>query len=70
MKIIAYLDPGSASAMLAAVLAAIAGAGATIRVYGAKIKDKLFFWRKSEPAADGPATAAPADPSDKKPTEK
>lgn len=71
MEIFAYLDPGSASALLAAVLAGIAGVGAAIRVYGAKIKDTLFFWRKSEPAVDSPAaTATPADPPDNKPAEK
>lgn len=68
MEIFSYLDPGSASALLAAVLAGIAGVGAAIRVYGVKIKDKLFFWRKSKPGADdGPAT--PADSSDDKPAE-
>jgi len=58
MELFAYLDPGSASALLAAVLAGIAGAGAAIRTYGAKIKEKLFFWKKNEPAIDGPAATA------------
>lgn len=51
MELFAYLDPGSASALLAAVLAGIAGAGAAIRTYGRK----LMFWKKDEPAVDGPA---------------
>lgn len=58
--------------MLAAVLAGIAGAGAAIRTYGAKIKEKLFFWNKSEPVTDGPsaeAAAEPADSPDDKPAE-
>jgi hypothetical protein len=71
MEILAYLDPGSASALLAAVLAAIAGVGATIRVYGAKLKDKLFFWKKSDAADNDPTAAATtADPPDSKPAEK
>ncbi|MBK8293971.1 MAG: hypothetical protein IPK93_04015 [Solirubrobacterales bacterium] len=76
------MDPGSASALLAAVLAGIAGAGAAIRTYGKKMKDALMFWKKTEPAADGPtatsasseagaatATTTPADPADDKPAE-
>ncbi|HTU16242.1 MAG TPA: hypothetical protein VMF31_13725 [Solirubrobacterales bacterium] len=72
MELFAYLDPGSASALLAAVLAGIAGAGAAIRTYGAKFKNKLMFWKKSEPAADGvntTASAVPADSTDDKPAE-
>lgn len=61
MELLAYLDPGSASALLAAVLAGIAGAGAAIRTYGKKIKNALMFWKKSEPepATEG-ATATTA----------
>jgi hypothetical protein len=71
MEILAYLDPGSASALLAAVLAAIAGVGATIRVYGAKLKDKLFFWKKSEAAGNEAASdVTKADPPDSTPAEK
>lgn len=71
MELFAYLDPGSASALLAAVLAGIAGAGAAIRTYGSKFKSKLMFWKKDEPAAATPATSAavPADSSDDKPAE-
>ncbi|MGK2956653.1 MAG: hypothetical protein ACSLFI_13420 [Solirubrobacterales bacterium] len=82
MELLAYLDPGSASALLAAVLAGIAGAGAVIRTYGKKLKDTLMFWKKTEPATEGAtateagsATAAasvsttPADSTDDKPAE-
>jgi len=81
MELFAYLDPGSASALLAAVLAGIAGAGAAIRTYGRK----LMFWKKDEPLTDGPtrtdaqadapsttagtATSTPADQADDKPAE-
>ena len=74
MELFAYLDPGSASALLAAVLAGVAGAGAALRHYWSKIKDKLFFWRKSEPVTDGAASgSAPApasEPSEDEPAEK
>lgn len=49
MRFFAYLDPGSASALLAAVLAGIAGIGAALRTYGKNFLDKLMFWKKSEP---------------------
>ena len=76
MDLFAYLDPGSASALLAAVLAGIAGAGAALRTYGRK----LMFWKKDEPAIDGPAASrsvegpsttagAAADTTDDKPAE-
>ena len=73
MELFAYLDAGSASAFLAALLAGIAGVGAAIRVYGSKLKNKLMFWKKDEPAAPvAPvaATSAPVDSVDDKTTEK
>ncbi|MBK5232582.1 MAG: hypothetical protein JJE13_06340 [Thermoleophilia bacterium] len=72
------MDPGSASALLAAVLAGIAGAGAAIRTYGKRMKDTLMFWKKTEPATEGAiapkpgaatATTSPADTTDDKPAE-
>jgi len=72
MELFAYLDPGSASALLAAVLAGLASAGAVIRTYGRK----LMFWKKDEPMTDAPSTTAdatttstPADRADDKPAE-
>ena len=53
MELLAYLDPGSASALLAAVLAGIAGAGAAIRTYGRK----MMFWKKDEPALERTTTS-------------
>lgn len=58
MELFAYLDPGSASALLAAVLAGVAGIGAALRTYGKNFMSKLLFWKKNEPVADGPATEA------------
>ena len=36
-----YIDPGSASAILAIMIGAIAGAGMTLKVYWFKIKHKI-----------------------------
>lgn len=72
MHIFAYLDPGSVSAALAAVLAGVAGIGAAIRTFGHDLKSKLMFWKKDEPeAATTAAAAAPAAPEapEDKPTE-
>jgi|TARA_B100001013_G_scaffold1664_1_gene1238 hypothetical protein len=37
-----YIDPGSASAVIAMIIGVIAGAGMTIKLYWFKIKLKLF----------------------------
>jgi hypothetical protein len=54
MELLAYLDPGSASALLAAVLAGVAGLGAAMRTYGKSFFSKLMFWKKDDgaPAAE------------------
>lgn len=63
MDLFAYLDPGSASALLAAILAGVAGIGAAFRSYGKRIKSIVMFWKKDEPVADGPAIDHSAEPS-------
>ncbi|MBN8866159.1 MAG: hypothetical protein J0H98_01275 [Solirubrobacterales bacterium] len=67
MRIFAYLDPGSASAVLAAILAGVAGIGAALRTFGHNVKSKVMFWKKDEPAPEAPAAAA--DTSEDKPAE-
>ena len=62
MRLFAYLDPGSASALLAAVLAGIAGIGAALKTYGKNFLDKLMFWKKSE---SGEPAATDAEPPGK-----
>jgi hypothetical protein len=64
MHIFAYLDPGSVSAALAAVLAGVAGIGAAIRTFGSNLKSKLMFWKKDEPAPEAAATATSAATTD------
>ena len=58
MRLIAYLDPGSASAAMAAILAAIAGAGAWFRTYGKKAKEKGCSCKKSGHELEAVATTA------------
>tara|TARA_B100001540_G_C15725320_1_gene605000 strand:+ start:761 stop:934 length:174 start_codon:yes stop_codon:yes gene_type:complete len=40
-QITGYIDPGSASAFMAVIIGAIAGAGMTLKLYWFKIKQKL-----------------------------
>ena len=41
IKIHGYIDPGSASAIIAMIIGAIAGVGMTIKLYWLKIKHKI-----------------------------
>ena len=41
IKIPAYIDPGSATALMAMIIGAIAGAGMTLKLYWFKIKEKF-----------------------------
>jgi hypothetical protein len=41
IKILGYIDPGSATAIIAMIIGAIAGAGMTIKLYWLKIKHKI-----------------------------
>ena len=41
IKNLGYIDPGSASAIIAMIIGAIAGAGMTIKLYWFKIKHKI-----------------------------
>jgi len=69
MEILAYLDPGSASALLAAILAGVAGLGAAIRTYGKDFLSKLMFWKKDDSKAASEPTAAASDSGEEKPAE-
>ena len=41
IKILGYIDPGSATAIIAMIIGAIAGAGMTLKLYWYKIKQKI-----------------------------
>ena len=40
-KVPNYIDPGSASAVMAMIIGAIAGVGMTLKIYWFKIKEKI-----------------------------
>ena len=42
IELVGYIDPGSATAIIAMIIGVIAGAGMTIKLYWIKIKLKLF----------------------------
>jgi len=69
MHVFAYLDPGSVSAALAAVLAGVAGIGAAFRTFGSNLKNRLMFWKKDEPAPEAAVTTASVDNPEDKSTE-
>jgi hypothetical protein len=61
-----YLDAGTGSMMLQALVGGLAGLAVVARVFGARVKSMLFFWRKSpatqesiEDVEAGQATAPP-----------
>tara|TARA_Y100001936_G_scaffold253837_1_gene321483 strand:+ start:3779 stop:3952 length:174 start_codon:yes stop_codon:yes gene_type:complete len=41
LELAGYIDPGSASAVFAMIIGAIAGAGMTLKLYWFKIKEKI-----------------------------
>tara|TARA_B100000029_G_scaffold284988_1_gene278834 strand:+ start:3691 stop:3870 length:180 start_codon:yes stop_codon:yes gene_type:complete len=41
IKVTNYIDPGSASAVMAMIIGGIAGAGMTLKLYWFKIKQKI-----------------------------
>lgn len=69
MDLLAYLDPGSASALLAAILAGVAGIGAALRTYGKNFFDKLMFWKKDDPDPVAEKASDAAEVAEDKPAE-
>ena len=57
--VLAYLDPGSGSMILQALLGGAAGLFVAIKMFGVRIKETLFFWRKNEDEAPAAADKAP-----------
>lgn len=48
MRIFAYLDPGTGSIVLQALLGGIAGAAVTLKLFGRRIVRTLRFWDRDE----------------------
>ena len=46
--LLAYLDPGSGSMILQALLGGVAGLFVAVKMFGVRIKETLFFWRKDD----------------------
>jgi hypothetical protein len=67
MRVLAYLDAGSGSIILQALLGGFAAVIVSIKLFGKKVYRVLFFWKDhddDEPAtqATAVATQPPADP--------
>lgn len=62
MEVLAYLDPGSGSMILQAILGGAAGLFVAIKMFGVRLKQTLFFWRKDE-ENDAEAAKAPDVPA-------
>ena len=60
MEVFAYLDPGSGSVLLQALLGGIAGAVVAVKMFGKRVFRTIFFWRNhdDEPAAPAETTTA------------
>ena len=62
MSVFAYLDPGSASVALQALLGGAAAVLVSIKMFGKRVFRTLMFWKRDEkpeeskPAAAGTAT--------------
>jgi hypothetical protein len=70
MRLFAYLDPGSGSVMLQALLGGVATVLVSIKMFGKRVFRTLMFWKRdddedSEPAAS--TTTAAEHESEKEP---
>ena len=63
--LLAYLDPGSGSMILQALLGGVAGLFVAVKMFGVRIKETLFFWRKDDevPADEPKPKTAAAEPA-------
>lgn len=58
MEILAYLDPGSGSIILQALLGGVAGFVVAFKMFGARIMSFVKFWEKGKDSADVTASLA------------
>lgn len=65
MSILGYLDAGSGSMILQAILGGAAGLLVALKMFGRRVTSFLFFWRKDDdvtvPAAPPTTEAAPTE---------
>jgi hypothetical protein len=71
MRVFAYLDPGSASVALQALLGGAAAVLVSIKMFGKRVFRTLMFWKRddeeSKPAAAGTAGTATQHETEKEP---
>lgn len=53
-----YLDPGSGSMILQAILGGAAGLAVGLKMFGRRLFSVIFFWRNDEPEAIEPESKA------------
>ncbi len=67
MRVFAYLDPGSASVALQALLGGAAAALVAVKMFGKRVFRTLMFWKHDD--EEGPK-ASSAEPAAQRKTEK
>jgi hypothetical protein len=70
MSVFGYLDPGSGSVLLQALLGGIAGAVVAVKMFGKRVFSSLAFWRKNDEPEEHAQTASSATQATKRETEK
>jgi|EndMetStandDraft_3_1072993.scaffolds.fasta_scaffold85533_2 hypothetical protein len=58
--VLAYLDAGSGSMILQAILGGAAGVFVAIKMFGIRVKNAIFFWRKDDEEGTDAAPSPPA----------
>jgi hypothetical protein len=54
MRVLAYLDPGSGSAILQMLLAGAAGVVVSVKMFGKRIFRTLMFWKRHDDEPEHP----------------
>ncbi len=60
MRVLAYLDAGSSSMILQALLGGVAGIAVALKMFGKRVFSIFTFWKKDEPVAAEATTATTA----------
>ncbi len=58
MRVFAYLDPGSGSVMLQALLGGVATVLVSIKMFGKRVFRTLMFWKRHDDEETEPAATA------------
>ena len=58
MRVLAYLDPGSGSVMLQALLGGVATILVSVKMFGKRVYRALFFWKKHDDEDSKPAASS------------